>query len=71
MTHILKVLKKSKTLLDTWKSLINEIDKDIYSEVLRRFELQLEDAVEWRDVVNTYFYRKTGISDKNGRHIYP
>ena len=26
--------------------------------------------VEWRDQVNTYFYRKSGIADEKGRKIY-
>jgi alpha-glucuronidase len=25
----------------------------------------------WRDVVNTYFFRKSGIPDEQGREIYP
>lgn len=58
-------------LQKTWNSLRNTIDPDIFQEAQRRFKLQLKDAIEWRDVVNTYFYRKTGIPDKMGRHIYP
>jgi alpha-glucuronidase len=54
-----------------WNSLQGAIDSSIFQEVQRRFELQLKDAVEWRDVVNTYFYRKTGVPDEKGRHIYP
>jgi alpha-glucuronidase len=53
-----------------WKSLEHEIPPDIYAEVLRRFALQLENAREWRDIVNTYFYRLTGIPDEKGRLIY-
>jgi alpha-glucuronidase len=30
----------------------------------------LDNAREWRDVINTYFYRKTGIPDARGRKIY-
>ncbi|CDZ23206.1 Alpha-glucuronidase [[Clostridium] cellulosi] len=54
-----------------WDSLQDEIDPDIFQEVRHRFELQLKNAIEWRDVVNTYFYRKTGIPDEKGRYIYP
>jgi alpha-glucuronidase len=28
------------------------------------------DAIQWRDIVNTYFARKSGISDTRGRRIY-
>jgi len=38
--------------------------------VLSRFELQLANAREWRDQINTYFWRKTGLADKRGRKIY-
>ena len=54
-----------------WESLRGQITPPIFEEVCRRFRLQEEDASEWRDVVNTYFYRKTGIPDKKGRKIYP
>ena len=58
-------------LLKSWESLRDAVDPAVFEEVQRRFKLQLKDAVEWRDVVNTYFYRKTGIPDEKGRHIYP
>lgn len=58
-------------LQNKWDSLRSAVDPSIFREVQNRFRLQLKDAIEWRDVVNTYFYRKTGISDKKGRKIYP
>lgn len=54
-----------------WDSMQNVIHPAVFREVQNRFQLQLKDAIEWRDVVNTYFYRKTGIPDENGRQIYP
>ena len=54
-----------------WDSLQSEVDPEIFAEVRNRFRLQMKDAAEWRDVVNTYFYRKTGIPDAKGRKIYP
>jgi alpha-glucuronidase len=35
-----------------------------------RLELQVANAAQWRDVVNTYFARKSGIPDERGRRIY-
>lgn len=58
-------------LQNTWNSLQGKIHPVIFQEVQRRLALQMKDAIEWRDVVNTYFYRKTGIPDEKGRHIYP
>ncbi|WP_195429514.1 alpha-glucuronidase [Clostridium sp. D46t1_190503_E9] len=53
--------------LDEIKELINE---DIYLHLKLKFNEQLENAREWRDRVNTYFYRMSGISDDKNRKIY-
>lgn len=58
-------------LLRAWDSLQGRIAPEIFQEGRRRFSLQTRNAVEWRDVVNTYFYRKTGVPDAKGRQIYP
>ncbi|WP_121875388.1 MULTISPECIES: hypothetical protein [Petrotoga] len=34
------------------------------------FRSRKESAKEWRDVINSYFYRKTMIYDEKGRKIY-
>jgi len=39
-------------------------------QVLARLEEQAEHAEEWRDVINTYFWRKSGIPDERGRKLY-
>lgn len=40
------------------------------TEALRRMELQLKNAREWRDVVNTFFRRLSGVEDASGRTIF-
>ena len=40
-------------------------------EARKRMDLQRKNAREWRDVVNTFFYRFCGIPDARGRTIYP
>lgn len=40
------------------------------SEVGRRMEMQLQNAREWRDVINTFFHRLSGAADEKGRRIY-
>jgi len=57
-------------MYDEWKSLKELLESEIYESVLKRFERQLGNAREWRDQINTYFYRKTGINDAKGRKIY-
>lgn len=68
-THFTGV-KEVESYRENWISLKEKIDIDVYERVLKRFDLQLKNAYEWRDIVNSYFYRKSGISDKKGRIIY-
>ena len=35
-----------------------------------RLDEQLRCASEWRDQINTYFFRKSGVPDAQGRRIY-
>jgi len=56
--------------IDTWQSLRPYLPENVYASVAERFRRQLMNAKEWRDVINTYFYRKTGIPDEKGRKIY-
>ncbi len=53
-----------------WKTLEGKISDRAYQCVAERFERQLANAREWRDRVNTYFFRKCGIEDEKGRTIY-
>jgi alpha-glucuronidase len=57
-------------MIASWKSLEGMIGDAVYASVLSRMERQLLNAREWRDQINTYFHRKTGIGDKKGRKIY-
>ncbi|MBQ9484280.1 MAG: alpha-glucuronidase [Ruminiclostridium sp.] len=62
--------EKARELLDCWRGLKDAVLPEIHAEALKRFELQLKNAERWRDVVNTYFFRKSGIDDIHGRKIY-
>jgi len=52
------------------QTLQGRIDEAAFRNITERMEKQLQNAREWRDILNTYFYRYTGIPDKNGRTIY-
>lgn len=52
---------------DGLKPLLPEI---YWKKVSERFEMQLKNAEEWRDVINTYFFRLTAVGDLRGRKIY-
>lgn len=53
-----------------WEKLNGMIDEKRFSHVLDRLKQQIDHAKEWRDVINSYFYRKTGICDIHSRKIY-
>ncbi len=57
-------------LKEQWVSLMTKIDSERYDNVLQRLEEQIEHAKEWRDIINTYFFRKSGIKDEKQRKIY-
>ena len=57
-------------LVEKWKSLENHIPPKCFTRVLKRLQEQSVHACEWRDVVNSYFYRKSGIPDEKNRPIY-
>lgn len=61
---------ETEEMLLLWKSLEGEIEQGIYARVLSRLLFQAEHAKEWRDVVCSYFYRKSGIPDEKGREIF-
>ncbi len=46
------------------------LPQDAYLRMSERFDEQLESAIEWRDRINTYFYRKAGVDDSKHRKIY-
>ena len=57
-------------MIKVWESLKGKVEERAYEIVRERFARQLLNAREWRDQVNTYFYRKSGIADEKGRIIY-
>jgi alpha-glucuronidase len=50
-----------------WKSLAGRIDEQRYREVLAQLEYQAGQAAVWRDAVNNWFLRESGIADARGR----
>lgn len=53
-----------------WKKVENAVDPVIYKRVAERLEGQKIHSEEWRDVINSYFYRKSMIPDEQNRKIY-
>ena len=68
-THFEGVLDV-EIFIKKWDELEGLIDVESFVNVQKRLQLQLNNAKEWRDQINTYFYRKSGIADEQGRKIY-
>lgn len=56
--------------IDMWTKLEGHIDGYMYRQVLEHLNIQLESARDWRDQINTYFYRMSGLEDEKKRKIY-
>ncbi|MCR2822877.1 alpha-glucuronidase family glycosyl hydrolase [Lederbergia panacisoli] len=68
-THF-RGVEQVEELINNWNKLKDKIDEIRYVNVQERLNLQLENAKSWRDQINTYFYRKSGIADEKNRTIY-
>ncbi|MCT9076016.1 alpha-glucuronidase [Streptomyces fulvoviolaceus] len=55
---------------EVWASLTDLVDPARHARVAERYEEQLRSAREWRDQINSYFLRKSGVPDAHGRRIY-
>ena len=59
-----------ENFIKQWNELEGLIEVESFVNVQGRLQRQLENAKEWCDQMNTYFYRKSGIADNQGRKIY-
>jgi alpha-glucuronidase len=50
-----------------WQSLKGLIDEELYAATLARLEYQSGHAIVWRDAICDYFFRVSGIADKENR----
>jgi len=64
-------IEEVKEFIRKWEELEGKVGPEKFKRVREKLYTQLEHAKEWCDVINTYFYRKTGIPDERGRKIYP
>ncbi|EME8238781.1 alpha-glucuronidase [Enterococcus faecium] len=62
--------EKVNSYIADWASLRGQIDEVSYRNVAERLQEQERSARDWKDQINTYFYRKSGIPDACGRTIY-
>jgi alpha-glucuronidase len=50
-----------------WEKLKTKIDTERYQAVLSRLQYQVGHAIVWRDAIDDWFYRLSGIADEKGR----
>ena len=60
----LPCLKNVERYIEAWKGLKGLIDDARYEHILARFEAQRDHAIIWRDSINGYFWKRSGIGDK-------
>lgn len=68
-THFTGV-EEVEGMIACWNRLEGKVPAEAYKNISGRLERQLSNARDWRDQVNSYFYRKSGIPDEKGRKIY-
>jgi alpha-glucuronidase len=56
--------------IEVWEGMRESLPDEAHESVAERLKMQLDNAREWRDAVNSYFYRKTGVDDIKNRLIY-
>jgi len=59
--------EEAQTFPLRWKELQGHIDEERYQAVLARLEGQAAHAMVWRDAINDFFFRLSGIPDAKGR----
>jgi alpha-glucuronidase len=52
-----------------WERVAALVDPALHARVRERLAEQQRCAEEWRDQINTYFFRKSGVPDAKGRRI--
>ena len=50
-----------------WKALKGRVDDARYEQVLKQLEYQAGQSIVWRDAVNNWFFKESGIVDSKGR----
>lgn len=63
-------VEEADAMARMWLELVGKVPEEIHRSAASRLEEQRLHAREWRDMINTYFYRKSGIPDELNRVIY-
>jgi alpha-glucuronidase len=58
---------QAQTFPVRWKALRGKVDEERYRAVLGRLEMQAAQAIVWRDAIDEWFFRLSGIRDDKKR----
>ncbi|WP_426592562.1 alpha-glucuronidase [Cellulomonas sp. McL0617] len=61
---------RTEDFAKAWTSVEGRVPEALYARVADRLAEQVRCAHEWRDQVNTYFRRSSGVPDGRGRRIF-
>jgi len=61
---------RTEELAKAWTEVEGRVPDALYARVAERLAEQVRSAHEWRDQLNTYFRRKSGVPDARGRTIF-
>ncbi len=61
---------QAQQMLDKFRRLQDILEPEVYNRIYERLKIQSDHAKEWRDRINTYYFRMSGIPDEKGRTIY-
>jgi len=59
--------EKTQDFVAQWKGLRGRIDDERYHDVLAQLKYQSGHAIVWRDAINDWFHKISGIADEQGR----
>ncbi|WP_223190460.1 alpha-glucuronidase [Nonomuraea terrae] len=62
--------EQAAAMRDRWEKAAGDVPPELHARVRELLDEQVRSAREWRDQINTYFFRKSGAADAHGRRIY-
>jgi alpha-glucuronidase len=62
-------VQRVEEMVRRWRQIEGRLPDALYQRVAARLAEQLRSAIDWRDTINTYFFRHSGIPDRHGRPI--
>lgn len=63
-------VERVEEYIESWKDFEGYVPDEDYQNITERLLEQHRVSIEWRDQINTYFFRKSGIADEKNRKIY-